>query len=123
MLLKGNMSHKVALGMDARGNIIRLDNALANIQNHLENTKIKLENLENQQKAAEIEIGKPFPQEKELMEKSTRLAALDAELNTDDKKGSKVKAKEERTSVLADLKQRASQVLPDSRHTREETIL
>ena len=56
MILKGRMSHKVALGSDARGNLIRLDNVLANIPSRLENVKTKLENLENQQKAAEAEI-------------------------------------------------------------------
>ena len=117
MTLKGNMSHKVALGSDARGNLIRLDNALANIPNRLEDVKTKLENLENQQKAAEAEIGKPFPQEKELTVKSARLAELDAELNMDDRKSPK--AKEERPSVLADLKQRAGQIPPD-RHRSSE---
>ena len=117
MTLKGNMSHKVALGSDARGNLIRLDNALANIPNRLEDVKTKLENLENQQKAAEAEIGKPFPQEKELTVKSARLAELDAELNMDDRKSPK--AKEERPSVLVALKQRAGQIPPD-RHRSSE---
>ena len=117
MTLKGNMSHKVALGSDARGNLIRLDNTLANIPNRLEDVKTKLENLENQQKAAEAEIGKPFPQEKELTEKSARLAELDAELNMDDRKSPK--AKEERPSVLVALKQRAGQIPPD-RHRSSE---
>ena len=117
MILKGSMSHKVTLGSDARGNLIRLDNALANIPNRLEDVKTKLENLENQQKAAEAEIGKPFPQEKELTVKSARLAELDAELNMDERKSPK--AKEERPSVLADLKQRAGQIPPD-RHRSSE---
>ncbi len=117
MTLKGNMSHKVVLGSDARGNLIRLDNALANIPNRLDDVKTKLENLENQQKAAEAEIGKPFPQEKELTVKSARLAELDAELNMDDRKSPKTK--EERPSVLADLKQRAGQIPPD-RHKSSE---
>lgn len=120
MILKGTMSHKVALGTDARGNLVRLDNALANITGRLEDTKIKLENLENQKKAAEIEIGKPFPQEKELTEKSMRLAVLDAELNMDDRK--KTKAKEEKPSVLANLKKHASQIPTDHRRTGTEEV-
>lgn len=120
MILKGTMSHKVSLGTDARGNLVRLDNALANITGRLEDTKIKLENLENQKKAAEIEIGKPFPQEKELTEKSMRLAVLDAELNMDDRK--KPKAKEEKPSVLADLKKHASQIPADHRRTGTEEV-
>ena len=122
MILKGRMSHKVALGSDARGNLIRLDNVLANIPNRLEDVKTKLENLENQQRAAEAEIGKPFPQEKELTVKSARLAELDAELNMDDRKSPK--AKEERPSVLADLKQRAGQIPPDRhRSSGHEEVL
>ena len=37
------------------------------------------------QKAAQAELGKPFPQEAELAEKSARLAELDALLNMDDR--------------------------------------
>jgi len=117
MILKGSMSHKVKLGSDARGNLIRLDNALNNIPNRLVDVKTKLENLENQQKAAKTEIGKPFPQEKELTVKSARLAELDAELNMDDRNSPKTK--EERSSVLADLKQRVGQILPE-RHKSSE---
>ena len=117
MILKGSMSHKVMLGSDARGNLIRLDNALNNIPNRLVDVKTKLENLETQQKAAKAEIGKPFPQEKELTVKSARLAELDAELNMDDRNSPKTK--EERSSVLADLKQRVGQILPD-RHKSSE---
>lgn len=121
MILKGNMSHRVSLGTDARGNLIRLDNALANIPGRLDDTKTKLENLQNQQKAAEAEVGKPFPQEKELAMKSARLAELDAELNMDDRKSPK--AKEERPSVLADLKQRAGQIPPDRHKSEREEVL
>ena len=117
MILKGSMSHKVMLGSDARGNLIRLDNALNNIPNRLVDVKTKLENLENQQKAAKTEIGKPFPQEKELTVKSARLAELDAELNMDDRNSPKTK--EERPSVLEDLKQRVGQILPE-RHKSSE---
>ena len=117
MILKGNMSHRVPLGSDARGNLIRLDNALANIPGRLEDTKTKLENLENQQKAARTEIGKQFPQEKELAEKSARLAELDAELNMDERKSPK--RKEERSSVLTDLKNRAGQIPPGCQKSSE----
>ena len=84
-------------------------------------SKTKLENLQNQQKAAEAEVGKPFPQEKELAMKSARLAELDAELNMDDRKSPK--AKEERPSVLADLKQRAGQIPPDRHKSEREEVL
>ena len=121
MILKDNMSHKVTLGTDARGNLIRLDNALANIPVKLEEMKTKLVSLENQQEVARVESGKPFPQEKELTEKSARLAELDAELNMDDQKAPK--QREERSSVLADLRHRANQIPPDRRRSECEEVL
>ena len=42
-----------------------------------------MENYEEQLKAAEEEVKKPFPQEEELREKSAKLAELNAELNID----------------------------------------
>ena len=44
----------------------------------------QLTNLQNQQEATRAELGKPFPQEAELAEKSARLAELDAALNMED---------------------------------------
>ena len=78
--LKGAVSHRVALGTDARGNITRLDNALAGIPERLERANEQLNNLYNQQEAAKAEVGKPFPQEAELTVKSQRLAELDLSL-------------------------------------------
>ena len=46
--LKGAVSHRVALGTDARGNITRLDNALAGIPERLERANEQLNNLYNQ---------------------------------------------------------------------------
>jgi hypothetical protein len=79
--LKGNMSHSVSLGTDARGNIQRIDNMLATIEERLLHARTQLGNFEQQREAARQEVGKPFPQEDELREKSTRLAELDAQLN------------------------------------------
>ena len=119
--LKGEMSHKVSLGTDARGNLTRLDNALAGITTRLERGQAQLENLRNQQAAAEVELAKPFPQEAELAEKSARLAELDAALSMDDgpsRDGEEVSEdapEGERPSVLADLKKRASEIPPDKK--------
>ena len=87
-----------------------------------------LDNLYKQQAAAKEEVGKPFPQEAELREKSARLAELDAALNMDERdipvaaadvdEVSDVAAvaetkaaygKEEKPSVLAQLKEKAEQ--------------
>ena len=122
--LKGAVSHRVALGTDARGNITRLDNALAGIPERLERTNEQLNNLYNQQEAAKAEVGKPFPQEAELTAKSQRLAELDAALNMEDSAENRGERSEsERPSVLADLKSKAEHISPAKySETREEVL-
>ena len=83
MALQGALTHRTDAGTDARGNILRLDNALANMPQRQEDAKARLENARNQLVSAKEELGKPFPQEEELKTKSARLAVLDAELNLD----------------------------------------
>ena len=83
MTLKGAMSHQVELGTDPRGNITRIDNALASIPRRQQNVENKLNDLNQQMATAKAELGKPFPQEEELRAKSARLAELDAKLNLD----------------------------------------
>ena len=122
--LKGSMSHRVALGTDARGNITRLDNALAGITERLERANEQLTNLYNQQEATKGELGKPFPQEAELMAKSQRLAELDAALNMEDTVESRAEKKStERPSVLADLKSKAEHIPPANRSEAHEEVL
>ena len=87
LTLKGKMAHVVALGTDPRGNILRIDNALSGIPDRMNKARDELEDLLRQQDAAKQEMGKPFPQEAELREKSARLAELDAELNMEASKG------------------------------------
>lgn len=117
VVLKGAMSHRVSLGTDARGNITRLDNALATVPDRLEAAREQFINLQNQQEATKAELGKPFPQEAELAQKSARLAELDAELNMEEKSSGRGQ-KEERPSVLADLKSK-SESIPPARHSEE----
>ena len=83
MMLQGALTHRVDVGTDARGNILRLDNTLANMPQRQADAKARLENAQNQLASAKEELGKPFPQEAELKAKSARLAELDAELNLD----------------------------------------
>ena len=83
MALQGALTHRVDAGTDARGNILRLDNTLANMPQRQEDAKARLDNARNQLVSAKAELGKPFPQEAELKTKSARLAELDSELNLD----------------------------------------
>ena len=107
LLLKGEMTHRATLGTDPRGNLTRIDNALAQMPQRLEAVKNQLDNLYQQQAAAKAEVGKPFPQEQELRDKSARLAELDVLLNIDGHKRpapEAVVAKSSRPSVLEGLK-------------------
>ena len=107
LTLKGRMSHRVELGKDARGNLVRIDNALAQMPERLQTVQSRLENVQAQLATAKAELGKPFPQEAELKEKSARLAELNAELNIDDRTPMEQAAENvvaKRPSVLGKLK-------------------
>ena len=107
LLLKGQMTHRATLGTDPRGNLTRIDNALAQMPQRLEAVKNQLENLYQQQAAAKEEVGKPFPFEDDLRVKSARLVELDTLLNIDGKGNTQpetVVAKSARPSVLDSLK-------------------
>ena len=107
LTLKGRMSHRVELGKDARGNLVRIDNALAQMPERYKTVQGRLENVQAQLVTAKAELGKPFPQEAELKEKSARLADLNAELNIDDRTPMEQAAENvvaKRPSVLGKLK-------------------
>ena len=111
LTLKGQMSHRVELGRDARGNLVRIDNALNAMPERVTSQKAYLDNLYAQVKEAKAALGKPFPQEEELRVKSARLAELNAELNIDDKTpmerlagDSDAVAKSTRPSILQKLR-------------------
>ena len=111
LTLKGQMSYRVELGRDARGNLVRIDNALNAMPERVTSQKAYLDNLYAQVKEAKAALGKPFPQEEELRVKSARLAELNAELNIDDKTpmerlagDSDAVAKSTRPSILQKLR-------------------
>ena len=83
LTLHGAVSHPMEVSNDARGNITRLDNAIAQIPKRLAATTEHLATVRQQIDAARAEAGRPFPQEAELKTKSARLAELDAALNMD----------------------------------------
>ena len=111
--LKGELSHRVELGKDARGNLIRIDNALGSIPGRIQAAQVQLETVQNQPETAKAEVGKPFPQEEELRTKFARLNELNAELNIDERApiertaecpADDIVAKSEKPSVLERLK-------------------
>ena len=120
-VLRAELSYPVSLGDDARGNITRLDNAIDNFADRIADAENALQNLEQQQQAAEVEVAKPFAQEEELAEKSARLAELNALLNIDRDRSSSQDVPEEteeteapatRPSVLAALGEKVNQPEP-----------
>ncbi len=122
LALKGEMTHETDLSTDLRGNLIRIDHALEKMPERLVAVKAQLDNLFAQREAAKAEVGKPFPQEDELREKSARLAELDAMLNIDGghgcEQGEQAIAKSARPSVLDGLK-RSAQPGPDVDRNRK----
>ena len=120
-VLRAELSYPVSLGDDARGNITRLDNAIDNFADRIADAENALQNLEQQKRAAEVEVAKPFAQEEELAEKSARLAELNALLNIDRDRSSSQDTPEEseeaetpatRPSVLAALGEKTNQPKP-----------
>ena len=94
--MKHSLSHTIELGSDPVGNIARLENALAAIADNLKQNRGKLENLNAQMEEAKLEVKRPFPQEQELAEKTSRLNVLRIALNMDGKStGKRERDKEE----------------------------
>ena len=116
-LLKGKLKYPVTLGTDPHGNITRLDNALATFASRITDAENELDNLKQQQAAAQVEVEKPFPQEEELLEKSARLAELNAQLDVDEKHPAPEQEQQSaedapRPSVLAALQEKAEKAEP-----------
>ena len=117
-LLKGQRKYTVPLGNDPLGNITRLDNSLNNFPERITAAENELTTLHQQQAAAQIEVEKPFPQEEELVEKSARLAELNAQLDVDEKSHEPEQDEEEqkdaprRPSVLAALEEKSDKPEP-----------
>ena len=125
LLLKGQMTHRATLGTDPRGNLTRIDNALAQMPQRLEAVKNQLENLYQQQAAAKEEVGKQFPFEDDLRVKSARLVELDTLLNIDGKGHTQpetVVAKSARPSVLDSLKRPVPPRSPEKKPKQHEEV-
>ena len=125
LLLKGQMTHRATLGTDPRGNLTRIDNALAQMPQRLEAAKAQLDNLYQQQAAAKEEVGKPFLYEEELRSKNARLVELDTLLNIDGKEqahAEAVVAKSVRPSVLDHLKRPVPPRSTDKKPKQHEEV-
>ena len=121
LLLRGEMTHIVNLGADARGNLLRIENALNNIPVRMQKAQEQVDSLHQQIEAAKLEITQPFPQELELTTKSARLAELDALLSMD--KSAPMNSKSEKPSVLASLERGSSGMQKDTPQRRSDRPL
>ena len=130
MTIKGEISHKVELGKDIRGNLIRIDNALGSIPGRIQAAQAQLAAIREQLETAKVEVGKPFPQEDELKTKSARLIELNAELDIE-KQARMVPAEdspekqEKKPSILARLQSQKTQPTVSSQNKiqRKEEVL
>ena len=125
LTMQGRLRHQATLGSDPRGNLIRLDNALAQMPQRLKAFQTQLDETCHQQEAAKAELGKPFPFEEELRDKTARLIFLDAELNLDaNKEGQteQVIAKSARPSVLDKLRSQPARSRTDKKQKRHEEV-
>lgn len=105
LTLKGQMTYKIDLGTDPRGNIQRIENELARIPVRLQSAENQLSNLYAQVEATKAEVGKPFSHEEELQLKTARLVELNTELNLEGQSHTEqTVAKSARPSVLDKLK-------------------
>lgn len=81
--LKGNHEYQSEMGFSDSGNLQRLENMIKRIPEKIEGFKEEIETLNRQTENAKQELAKPFKQEAELKEKTTRLSMLECELNLD----------------------------------------
>ena len=112
--MKQHLTHTAELSDDVVGNITRINNALEKIPQSLEHHKENMACLQKELESAKEEAERPFAQEAELLEKSARLAELNAELDNEEKGSGGEPAQEpgkeegqegEKPSILKSLKE------------------
>ena len=109
LTLRGTLAHRVELGRDARGNTIRIENAIRSMTDRRKEIQVAYDNLQTQMEQAKEELGKPFPMEAEYREKSARLVELDMLLNMENKQDSDLEKEQEEA--------------PAHRRNRDEEVL
>ena len=107
--MKHTLTHTAELENNITGNIVRINNALENMPRNIENLKIRLDSLKEEQQSAQSEVDTPFPKEQEYKEKSDRLTQLNKELDnseseTEQPSEEQENLQEKKPSVLKALK-------------------
>lgn len=83
--IKGNAVYNFEFGVDAIGNIRRIENAAERIIEMVEIQKEKIADAEHQLKVSIEEVKKPFDMQEEYEKSSARLKEIDILLNLDSK--------------------------------------
>lgn len=102
--LCGMRKYKVDLGMDALGNLTRIENEITKLPARLEAAKTRKEETIAQLETAKVEVEKPFAFENELKEKTERLNALNIELNLNEKDNAVIDDEPEQNDEPAEKK-------------------
>ena len=118
------MTHRVELGTDAKGNLLRIENALDKMPDRLASVNAELDDLYAQKESARAELGKPFPFEQELAEKTARLVELDTALNLDGRGQAQPEhvAAKQKPSILQKLKAAPIQGTHEKPRTKEMEV-
>ena len=82
--LKNKFSYTIDLGVDANGNITRINNCLESIEKNIPLEREKLDNSKLQLENAKVESEKEFPQDQELKGKQKKLDEINSELKIND---------------------------------------
>ena len=98
--LKGELTHTTSLGTDIHGNITRLDNVLDGMESKQQNCVERLDLVKTQLETAKAEVEKPFPQESELNEKSSRLNEINIALNLDKRENEIIESTPDESDVM-----------------------
>lgn len=77
-----NAQHRIVFGDSGEGNFTRMENVIANMTNEANNFIEQLSNTMFELEESKKEIGKEFPHESELLEKTARLEELTRILDT-----------------------------------------
>ncbi len=110
LLLKDMETHRVELGGDVFGNIVRVDNQLKNIPGRIQARESELQTVQEQLATAQSEMGKPFPQEEELQQMTARLVELNGALDLE-------------KNSQPEQEQSGSRDAPDEPETRELPVI
>lgn len=85
LLIHGNSKYTVDLGDSPHGNMLRIENALSNLESKMESIETKIEEYKRNMEQSKIEYEKPFHYEEALKEKLSRQFELNSLLDLNKK--------------------------------------